>query len=43
MKNETQTEQGFKFNWTSKEYARKLIEQQRAFKDLDIEQYEVEL
>ena len=40
---ETQTEQGFKFNFTAKEDARKLIEQQQAMKDLEIEQFEVEL
>ena len=38
---ETQT--GFKFNFTAKEDARKLLEQQEAFKDLEIEQFEVEL
>ena len=39
--NTMETQTGFKFNFTAKEDARKLIEQQQSFKDLDIEQYEV--
>lgn len=39
MTNETQTE-SFKLNWSAKENAVRLLEQEKAFRELDIEVFE---